>query len=64
MQISELADIARDIAGTTAFEDGVLEYLDSVSKDLQHRILHNKSDALIVHTFGKRIEKLQRLKLT
>ena len=61
MQISELADIARAIAGTNASEDGVLEYLDSVAEDLQHRIQNNKSNALTVHTFGKRIEKLRRL---
>lgn len=57
LQISELADIARCIAGAQLVEDGA-EYLNSCSQDLQDVLRSNKVEALTVATFGKRIEKL------
>lgn len=57
LQINELADIARCIAGAQVIEDGA-EYLMSCLQDLQDVLRCNKVEALTVATFGKRIEKL------
>ncbi|KAG0621533.1 hypothetical protein M758_3G027100 [Ceratodon purpureus] len=57
VQINELADIARCIAGAQVIEDGA-EYLMSCLQDLQDVLRCNKVEALTVATFGKRIEKL------
>eukprot|EP00250_Pteridium_aquilinum_P011958 c20416_g1_i1 orf=749-4627(-) len=59
-QVGELADIARCVASTNASEAGALEYLVSCSQDLQSLLRQNKNEALTIHTFGKRIEKLLR----
>lgn len=57
LQINELADIARCIAGAQVIEDGA-EYLMSCLQDLQDVLRCNKVEARTVATFGKRIEKL------
>lgn len=61
-EISELADIAHCAATTSASENGCLEYLVSCLQDLQDLLRQSKFEALTVHTFGKRIEKLIREK--
>nr|PNR28567.1 hypothetical protein PHYPA_029159 [Physcomitrium patens] len=57
LQINEIADIARCIAGASPDEDGT-EYLLSCLEDVQDILRYNKVEALTVATFGKRIEKL------
>lgn len=61
LQLNELADIARCIAGAQPKEGGAdngAEYIVSCLHDLQDVLRCNKVEALAVATFGKRIEKL------
>ncbi|KAL8161781.1 hypothetical protein V2J09_013270 [Rumex salicifolius] len=57
-QINKLLDVARSVAGVNNGDyrslDRLLDYLD----DLKYSIEDRKVDALVVETFGRRIEKL------
>ncbi|XP_010276971.1 PREDICTED: probable serine/threonine protein kinase IRE isoform X2 [Nelumbo nucifera] len=57
-QISKLLDIARSVASINTNDYSTLEYLVSRLEDLKYAIQDRKVDALIVETFGRRIEKL------
>lgn len=57
-QINKLVDIARSIANVNTNEDSALEYLLDRLSDLKYAIQDRKVDALVVETFGRRIEKL------
>ncbi|XP_062118120.1 probable serine/threonine protein kinase IREH1 isoform X2 [Humulus lupulus] len=61
-QMSELADIARCVANTPLDDDRSNPYLLTCLEDLRVVIDRRKFDALIVETFGTRIEKLIREK--
>ncbi|XXG51528.1 hypothetical protein AAC387_Pa03g0071 [Persea americana] len=61
-QIHDLLDIARDIAKINTNDYSSLEYLLSCLEDLQDVVQGRKVDALVVETFGRRIEKLLREK--
>lgn len=58
MQMSELADIARCAANPIPVDDQSIQLLLSCLEDLRVVIDRRKFDALIVETFGTRIEKL------
>lgn len=60
MQMSELADIARCAANAISVDDQSIQLLLSCLEDLRVVIDRRKFDALIVETFGTRIEKLIR----
>lgn len=60
VQIVELADIARCIANAVMDDERSLSYLVSCLEDLQEVINRRKFEALTVHTFGTRIEKLHQ----
>ncbi|XP_065868897.1 probable serine/threonine protein kinase IRE isoform X2 [Euphorbia lathyris] len=57
-QISKLLDIARYIANVNDCDYSALECLLDRVEDLKYAIQDRKVDALIVETFGRRIEKL------
>ncbi|XP_020866277.1 probable serine/threonine protein kinase IRE3 isoform X1 [Arabidopsis lyrata subsp. lyrata] len=57
-QMSELADIARCAANPIPVDDQSIQLLLSCLEDLRVVIDRRKFDALIVETFGTRIEKL------
>ncbi|KAL0325722.1 UNVERIFIED_CONTAM: putative serine/threonine protein kinase IRE4 [Sesamum radiatum] len=59
-QINDLADIARCVAGTDILEEGCHEFLLACMHDLQEILQHTKYKALLVDTFGGRIESLLR----
>ncbi len=59
-QINELSDIARCIANMNAGDEKALEYMRTCMEDLKDVQHHNKVQALMVDTFGKRIDKLCR----
>ncbi|KAL8514409.1 hypothetical protein ACS0TY_013500 [Phlomoides rotata] len=61
-QINDLADIARCVAGTDLLEIGSHEFLLACMHDLQEILQHSKYNALLVDTFGGRIESLLREK--
>lgn len=61
-QIYDLADIARCVAGADISEDGSHEILLDCMQDLQEVLLHCNAKALVVETFGHRIENLLREK--
>jgi len=56
--MSELADIARCAANAIPVDDQSIQLLLSCLEDLRVVIDRRKFDALIVETFGTRIEKL------
>ncbi|WCJ39875.1 AGC (cAMP-dependent cGMP-dependent and protein kinase C) kinase family protein [Euphorbia peplus] len=58
MQISKLLEIARYIANVNDCDYSALECLLDRVEDLKYAIQDRKVDALIVETFGRRIEKL------
>lgn len=60
LQINDLADIARCVAGTDLLEVGSHEFLLACMHDLQEILQHSKYNALLVDTFGGRIESLLR----
>ncbi|XP_059624828.1 probable serine/threonine protein kinase IRE [Cornus florida] len=57
-QIHKLLDIARSIANVNANDYSSLEYMLDRLEDLKYAIQDRKVDALVVETFGRRIEKL------
>ncbi|XP_016467982.1 putative serine/threonine protein kinase IRE4 [Nicotiana tabacum] len=61
-QMADLADIARCAAGTDLSEEGSHELLIAFMQDLQYTLQNNKLKALVVDTFGGRIENLLREK--
>ncbi|XP_059638103.1 probable serine/threonine protein kinase IRE4 isoform X2 [Cornus florida] len=61
-QMIELVDIARCVAGTDLSKEGSHEFLLACMEDLQDVLQHSKLKALIIDTFGGRIESLLREK--
>ncbi|KAG5543219.1 hypothetical protein RHGRI_016093 [Rhododendron griersonianum] len=61
-QMRELVDIARCVAGTDLSEQGSHEFLLACIEDLRDVLHHSKIKALVVDTFGGRIENLLREK--
>ncbi|KAI8016159.1 putative serine/threonine protein kinase IRE4 [Camellia lanceoleosa] len=61
-QMTELVDIARCVAGTDLSKDGSHEVLLTYMEDLQDVLQHSKIKALVIDTFGGRIESLLREK--
>ncbi|XP_021842212.2 probable serine/threonine protein kinase IRE isoform X1 [Spinacia oleracea] len=57
-QIKKLLDIARSIARVNEHDYSTLEYMIDRLEDLKYSIQDRKVDALVVETFGRRIEKL------
>ncbi|KAH7854620.1 hypothetical protein Vadar_016004 [Vaccinium darrowii] len=57
-QINKLVDIARSVANVNNNDYSALEYLLDRLEDLKYAIQDRKVDALVVETFGRRIEKL------
>ncbi|PRQ59864.1 putative protein kinase AGC-MAST family [Rosa chinensis] len=57
-QIHKLLDIARSVANVSNCEYSALEYMLDRLEDLKYAIQDRKVDALVVETFGRRIEKL------
>ena len=58
MQINKLLEIARCVANVNNTDYSTLEYMLDRLEDLKYVIQDRKVDALIVETFGRRIEKL------
>lgn len=58
--MSDLADIARCVASTDVSEEGSIEFLLACMQDLQEVLQHSKLKALVIDTFGGRIENLLR----
>ncbi|KAJ6956737.1 hypothetical protein NC652_007715 [Populus alba x Populus x berolinensis] len=61
-QMIDLADIARCVAGTDLSKERSSEFLLACMQDLQDVLQHSKLKALVIDTFGGRIEKLLREK--
>ncbi|KAL5073579.1 hypothetical protein RYX36_012563 [Vicia faba] len=57
-QINKLVEIARAVANVNNCDYSSLEYMLKRVEDLKYAIQDRKEDALIVETFGRRIEKL------
>ncbi|XP_006365254.1 probable serine/threonine protein kinase IRE [Solanum tuberosum] len=57
-QINKLLDIARSVSNANNNDYSTLEYLLDRLEDLKYAIQDRKVDALVVETFGRRIEKL------
>ncbi|XP_055818880.1 probable serine/threonine protein kinase IRE [Solanum dulcamara] len=57
-QINRLLDIARSVSNANNNDYSTLEYLLDRLEDLKYAIQDRKVDALVVETFGRRIEKL------
>lgn len=57
-QIHKLLDIARSVANVSNCNYSALEYMLEQLEDLKYAIQDRKVDALVVETFGRRIEKL------
>lgn len=57
-QINKLMDIARSVASVNDFDFSALENMLDRLEDLKYAIQDRKVDALVVETFGRRIEKL------
>ncbi|KAG6746373.1 hypothetical protein POTOM_050913 [Populus tomentosa] len=57
-QISKLLDIARSVASLNDNDYSALEGMLDCLEDLKYSVQDRKVDALIVETFGRRIEKL------
>ncbi|GAB2265364.1 hypothetical protein Dimus_000424 [Dionaea muscipula] len=57
-QIKKLVDIARSVASVNNHDYSALEYMIDRLEDLKYSIQDRKVDALVVETFGRRIEKL------
>ncbi|KAK7341064.1 hypothetical protein VNO80_23988 [Phaseolus coccineus] len=57
-QISRLVEIARAVANVNNCDYSALEYMLDRLEDLKYAIQDRKVDALIVETFGRRIENL------
>ncbi|OVA18675.1 Protein kinase domain [Macleaya cordata] len=63
-QMTELADIAHCIANTDLTKEGASEYLLECMHDLKDILQDSKLKALVIDTFGSRIENLLREKYT
>ncbi|KAG9440943.1 hypothetical protein H6P81_021108 [Aristolochia fimbriata] len=61
-QMTDLVDIAHCVANTDLTKEGSSEYLLACMHDLQDILLHSKVKALVIDTFGGRIESLIREK--
>ncbi|KAL3505283.1 hypothetical protein ACH5RR_035124 [Cinchona calisaya] len=61
-QMADLADIARCVASTELSDEGSNEFLLACMEDLQDVLQQSKLRALVVDTFGGRIENLLREK--
>ncbi|KAL8130848.1 hypothetical protein AgCh_006964 [Apium graveolens] len=61
-QITDLVNIARCVADTDPSEEGFHECLLACLEDLQDILQHSKHKALLIETFGCRIENLLREK--
>ncbi|GKV29885.1 hypothetical protein SLEP1_g38763 [Rubroshorea leprosula] len=61
-QMIDLADIARCVASTDLTKEGSHEFLLACMQDLLDILQHSKLRALVIDTFGGRIEKLLREK--
>lgn len=57
-QIYKLLEIARSVASINTNEYSALEIMLDHLTDLKFAIQDRKADALVVETFGRRIEKL------
>lgn len=57
-QINKLLDIARSVANVNTNDYSGLEHMLDCLEDLKYAIQDRKVDALVVETFGRRIEKL------
>ncbi|XP_073303586.1 probable serine/threonine protein kinase IRE [Primulina huaijiensis] len=57
-QIHKLQDIAHSVINVNAYDYNTLECLIERLEDLKYAIQDRKVDALVVETFGRRIEKL------
>lgn len=58
--MADLADIARCVAGADLSEEGSHELLIACMQDLQDILQNSKLKALVVDTFGGRVENLLR----
>lgn len=56
----DLADIARTAATTELMKEGADDLLLSCMHELKDVLQHSKHKALVIDTFGGRIEKLLR----
>ncbi|KAL1100100.1 hypothetical protein V6Z11_D05G207200 [Gossypium hirsutum] len=61
-QMVDLADIARCVADTDLLKEGSHEFLLACMQDLQDVLQHSELKALVIDTFGGRIETLLREK--
>ncbi|KAF5199833.1 kinase [Thalictrum thalictroides] len=61
-QMTDLADIARQVASTDITKEGGSEYLLACMHDLVDILQHSRTKALVIDTFGSRIENLLREK--
>lgn len=59
-QMADLADIARCVAGTDLSKEGSCDFLLACMEDLQDILQNTKLKALVIDTFGGRIENLLR----
>ncbi|XP_031393821.1 probable serine/threonine protein kinase IRE isoform X3 [Punica granatum] len=57
-QVNKLLEITRSVANVNTCDYGALEYMIARLEDLKYAIQDRKVDALVVETFGRRIEKL------
>lgn len=58
--MTDLADIARCVEGTDLTKEGSCDFLLACMEDLQDILQNTKLKALVVDTFGGRIENLLR----
>lgn len=63
-QMTNLKDIARSAAETDLMEESSHEVMLTCMQELQEVLQHSKLKALVIDTFGHRIEKLVREKYT
>ncbi|KAI4383069.1 hypothetical protein MLD38_008949 [Melastoma candidum] len=57
-QMSKLIDISRSVANTNSCHYGTLDFMLERLEELKYAIQDRRVDALLVETFGRRIEKL------
>lgn len=58
LQINKLLEIARSVANVNLCGYSSLDYMIEQLDELKYVIQDRKADALVVETFGRRIEKL------
>ncbi|CAN6486430.1 unnamed protein product [Victoria cruziana] len=61
-QVHDLLDVTRQIGSINGSDDQSLEHLLSCLEELQDVVQEREVDALVVETFGRRVEKLLREK--